>query len=514
MYRGSCGFPQGLPVLLGENMKKQVYNPFLPLTEYIPDGEPHVFGDRVYLYGSHDKAKSNRFCVQDYTVWSAPVDDLSDWICHGVTYKKSQDPRSQDDRPKEKYPDFYAPDCVQGNDGRYYLYYCAMGPHVHPFGPISVAVSDKPAGPFEYLGDIRNPDGTPLLKFLTNDPAVINDKGKIYLYYGWGLGFDFRSKALGWYFRWVESIIFKRSVKEIKETKPSIMNCVCIEMENDMLTVKKEPVSVLDSKDTADKKSEFYKHPFFEAASIRRFKDLYYLVYSSGVHNELAYATSEYPDHGFIFRGVIVSNSDLGINGNKKKKNAAGTIHGGIECIKGQYYVFYHRCTHNTDYSRQACAEPIEIEPDGTIQQVEITSCGLNGLPLAGVGTYPAAICCHLYGNVVPKLGNKHCTEHRRVLEQDGQVFIHDIDNSTVIGYKYYDYSGETEVTLKYRGYAKGVLDIKTEEDGGTLASLVIEPVETWNEISTKVPFPKGKSALYLVYNGKGKFDFLNFTLS
>jgi hypothetical protein len=35
--------------------KRQVYNPFLPLHEYIPDGEPHVFGDRVYLFGSHDK---------------------------------------------------------------------------------------------------------------------------------------------------------------------------------------------------------------------------------------------------------------------------------------------------------------------------------------------------------------------------------------------------------------------------------------------------------------------------
>ena len=52
-------------------------NPFLPLNEYIPDGEPHVFGDRVYLYGSHDQARSDRFCVQDYTVWSAPVDDLT-----------------------------------------------------------------------------------------------------------------------------------------------------------------------------------------------------------------------------------------------------------------------------------------------------------------------------------------------------------------------------------------------------------------------------------------------------
>lgn len=36
-------------------MKKQVYNPFLPMDICIADGEVHVFGDRVYLFGSHDK---------------------------------------------------------------------------------------------------------------------------------------------------------------------------------------------------------------------------------------------------------------------------------------------------------------------------------------------------------------------------------------------------------------------------------------------------------------------------
>lgn len=44
-------------------------NPLFPLNEYIPDGEAHVFGDRVYLYGSHDAENSDRFCVQDYSVW-------------------------------------------------------------------------------------------------------------------------------------------------------------------------------------------------------------------------------------------------------------------------------------------------------------------------------------------------------------------------------------------------------------------------------------------------------------
>ena len=72
-------------------MKKQVYNPYLPINEYIPDGEPHVFGDRVYVYGSHDKEGGYTFCMQDYVVYSAPVNDLSDWRYEGVSYKASQD---------------------------------------------------------------------------------------------------------------------------------------------------------------------------------------------------------------------------------------------------------------------------------------------------------------------------------------------------------------------------------------------------------------------------------------
>ncbi|MCR5718200.1 MAG: xylan 1,4-beta-xylosidase, partial [Oscillospiraceae bacterium] len=61
-------------------------NPFLPLWEYIPDGESHVFGDRVYLYGSHDCAASYRFCDDKLKVWSAPLSDLNHWMCHGISF--------------------------------------------------------------------------------------------------------------------------------------------------------------------------------------------------------------------------------------------------------------------------------------------------------------------------------------------------------------------------------------------------------------------------------------------
>ena len=51
-------------------------NPYLPLWEYIPDGEPRVFGNRVYVYGSHDRVGHDQFCDYVLKCWSAPVDDL------------------------------------------------------------------------------------------------------------------------------------------------------------------------------------------------------------------------------------------------------------------------------------------------------------------------------------------------------------------------------------------------------------------------------------------------------
>ena len=77
-------------------MKREAVNPFLPPNVYIPDGEPHVFGDRVYLFGSHDQENGDTFCMLDYEIWSAPVDDLADWSSKGTNYSASQDPRCSD----------------------------------------------------------------------------------------------------------------------------------------------------------------------------------------------------------------------------------------------------------------------------------------------------------------------------------------------------------------------------------------------------------------------------------
>lgn len=68
-------------------MKRQCYNPYLPSWEYIPDAEPKVFGQRLYIYGSHDLFGAKEYCEGDYVCWSTPVDDLSDWRYEGVIFK-------------------------------------------------------------------------------------------------------------------------------------------------------------------------------------------------------------------------------------------------------------------------------------------------------------------------------------------------------------------------------------------------------------------------------------------
>ena len=158
-------------------MSKQIYNPYMPSFEYVPDGEPHLFGDRIYLYGSHDRFDGAEYCLNDYVCYSADVKDLTDWRYEGVIYRKEQDPRNQNipaDTPPNQ-PRFgvevkdenslnppgihamWAPDVVQGPDGRYYLYYCL------DFLPeIGAAVCDTPAGQYEFLGLVRHKDGTPL----------------------------------------------------------------------------------------------------------------------------------------------------------------------------------------------------------------------------------------------------------------------------------------------------------------------------------------------------------------
>lgn len=491
-------------------MKKEIVNPFLPLDVYIADGEPHVFGDRIYLFGSHDKEGGDTYCILDYEFWSAPVDDLSNWSTKGISYSAKQDPQYGD---KLKY--MYAPDVVQGNDGRYYLYYCMSGEKgAGGYGQrISVAVCDSPDGKYEYYGFVRNPDGSPMLKYVTFDPAVICDNGIIRLYYGTWYPFHEYGRILDGIFHKVESGMFGKSASEIKAYADGIMGANHVELADDMLTIKSEPVHIMSS---IVKGTSFAKHPFFEASSIRKIGSAYYFIYSSSQGHELCYATSKYPDRKFVYGGTIISNGDISYKGRAKKDrlNTTGTNHGSIECINGQWYVFYHRNTNKTAYSRQACAEPIEIFPDGTIHQVEITTQGLNGKPLKAVGTFPASICCNLTNRKMPHQGNGFIKKDIPYITCAGGERIVVATNKSTIGYKYFEFQDIKTIIVTIRGSGNGTLEVRTKPEGSICGKIPIQPSDQWNNDNIAVSIPDGVHALYFRFCGTGKLNFKQFTFS
>ncbi|MDO4337298.1 MAG: family 43 glycosylhydrolase [Eubacteriales bacterium] len=489
-------------------MKKQAINPFLPMHEYIPDGEPHVFGDRVYLFGSHDKENGDTYCVLDYTIYSASVDNLADWTNKGINYSGRQDPLAT-----EEWKYLYAPDVVQGNDGKFYLYYCLSGYAGKGGyqGPISVAVCDTPDGKYEFYGHVQYADGTLLKRFVPFDPAVMNDDGVIRLYYGTCFFFaDKENMWNRWLFRKIESGLFSKPVEEVK--MEDVMGAVTCVLEDDMITVKTGPVKIMPSK---VKGTEFEGHGFFEASSIRKIGSKYYFIYSSQNNHELCYATSAYPDKNFRYGGVIVSNGDVGIDGRTEKDslNMIGNNHGSIVNINGAWYVFYHRPTNKSAYSRQACAEPIIISEDGQILQAEMTSCGLNGGPLKGSGKYPAAMCCNLFKGRMPRPINGFTKKKIPYVKgRNGKTIVSDICDGTVIGYKYFEFSGKTEVSVAVRGGA-GELIIRTSLNGSEKGRIQIEENPMWTVFKTTVDFMKQEKALYFEYKGNSPIEFLGLEL-
>lgn len=465
---------------------KQIYNPYLPLNEYIPDGEPHVFGDRLYIFGSHDKENGEKFCELDYVCYSTPTEDLTDWRFEGVIYQKTQDPENPDGTLS-----LYAPDVCQGPDGRFYLFYC-----LEFLDSISVAVCDTPAGKYEYYGRIHYPDGRNLSENLPYDPSVIYTDGHIYLYYGFA----------------PTTLNIPRYL-ELDKPGGSV-----VELEPDMLTVKEGPNIILPST-LYGKGTSFEGHEYFEAPSIRKICGRFYLVYSSIHAHELCYAVSDHPMSGFEFGGVLVSNGDIGYQerASEDRLMAIGNNHGGLVKVRDQWYIFYHRHTHNNAYNRQGCAEPVEIGKNGHIPQVTITTSGMNGQPLAGRGTYPASICCNLTNGKMPMMpskgrGNK-ADDFPIIASKNGIQYLSGITTGTLIGYKYFRLKETQKLTLICRGTASGRILIKTGLEKSPETSVEIHPSKEWDSFSVTHMFQEQALELYFVFDGTGMLEIKEFIL-
>ena len=404
-------------------------NPYMPLWEHVPDGEPRVFtynGEtRIYLYGSHDTKKTD-YCGPDYVVWSAPVDDPTNWTCHGVCYTASDG------------GDLYAPDVVQKGD-TFYMYAAE-----NRGSSIMLVTSKCPWGPFE----------NPVKTELGFDPGIlVDDDGRVYAFWG------FCESHAG-------------------------------ELNDDMATLKPETVRhhiMGHSKPFWIKEDDGHVDPvdgFFEASSPRKINGKYVLIYSkryeypkpsNGVFGScngfLSYKWCDTPLGDYRPGGDISFNGGeviTGPDGNGIMTYQWGNNHGSLMKVKDQWYVFYHRQTGCNEYSRQAMVEPVDIATgkDGKIyigkityengepvssDVVEATSQGFYLDGLDAFATISAGYTCHMYdglGKPMYQDNAEGTNKDRRVAhimpvyEGDSSPVV-DIQSGATIGFKYLNFGTE-----------------------------------------------------------------------
>lgn len=462
-------------------------NPYLPSTENIPDGEPKRFGDRIYVFGSHDEHGATNYCTGPYVGWSAPVTDPSRWRYEGVLLEKGLDPLDPDgDR------DYFAPDVAQGPDGRYYLFYSIENSFV-----ISVAVCDTPAGSYRFLGHVRDQSGHVLgssegdpFQF---DPAVlVDDDGRIYLYSGQGMPTD-----------------------QIGGRK--VLGSMVCELDADMLTAK-TPQRVVTSR----QENCFEDNPFFEASSIRKIDGKYVFIYSPlpNVHN-LCYAVSEYPDRSFRYQGVLVSNGDLFLEKQQEPpipKTYWGNNHGSVLELDGDYYVFYHRHTNKCAWNRQGCVERLQRGTDGRFLQSPISSLGFRKDAFPADGSYGAYIACGLKKKDPEPFRPYQFYEFTEAdpyltrEDETAQQYIANLRDGSRAEYRYFAFTGrDTSLSVEIRGPGRGTL-LVTTQSGQTLSELVVVPSGTWHTVSAALKAGAGTEELIFTYRGTKYIDLLCFT--
>ena len=522
MLLASCNSNQKATAEQVETGMKTVGNPYLPLWEHIPDGEPYVFEDpdqpgkyRVYIYGSHD-TRITDYCGREQVVWSASVDSLNNWRYDGEILAVSKNAKGELINKDSLADVLFAPDVtlVTDKDGKktYYLY-----PNDQHGGRNGlIAKSDRPDGPFEVCNWSKNdPNATDGI--LAFDPGVfVDDDGRVYGYWGFG-----------------ESNGAELDPATMATVKPGT------KIVKHMISGYKEP-------------GQFR---FFEASSIRKIKDKYVFIYSRFTEEgefglpttnyTLAYAYSDKPLGPWTYGGTIIDGRarEKDEQGNViASANVSGNTHGSICEINGQWYVFYHRQSGLNEFARQAMVAPIEVKvQEGAGGKVEIsegeyTSEGfaLNGLD--PFERHSAGICCWYTGPKVAEhkwpnnifygsyVETSYGTDNKFAkpysLKNNTNLVVNNTAGS-IVGYKYFNFDalkGRKDVKLLLKLIPEGVdgkitimIDRPWTSQGGKeigtielKADMKQEPTETTTSLPALSELT-GKHALFFVFSSDTK---------
>lgn len=410
-------------------------NPYLPLWEYIPDGEPYVFEDpdnpgkyRIYLYGSHD-ILVDTYCGRNQVVWSAPVEHPEQWRYDGVVFVSDKNRDGELLREDGQGDLLYAPDiCERINaDGtkEYYFY-----PNVQAGGRgCLVAKGKRPDGPFEVCNWSEDDPNVCVGTFGFDPACFIDDDGRVYGYWGGG----------------------RKSFAA--ELDPATM-----------ATVKPGTEVISHMVSGANEEGVFR---FFEASSIRKFKNKYIFIFSRITEDgefglpssnyTLAYAWSDSPLGPWTYGGTIIDGRARGIDASGKTIVTAtpnGNTHGSICRIGRKWWVFYHRQCGTDEFSRQAMVAPIKLKiRKGAviITEGEYTSEGFMTHGLDPFSTIPAGLACYYTGpkgatEKFPKFwfsgSYVQATRLQEGESSETKTLCPVVNNTagSVVGYKYIDF--------------------------------------------------------------------------
>ena len=456
-----------------------VGNPYLPLWEHIPDGEPYVFEDpdqpgkqRVYIYGSHDVIKTD-YCGRDQVVWSASVDSLNNWRYDGVILVVDKNAKGEPFDSAGTADVLFAPDVTLVTDANGKKTYYLFPNDQTGFRNGLIAKSDRPDGPFEVC-NWKDDNPNQVEGIYGFDPAVfVDDDGRVYGYWG-----------------------FEHSYAA--EIDPTTMCTV------------KPGTKVVDGMISGRNEPGIFS--FFEASSIRKIKDKYVFIYSRFTKDgefglpvsnyTLAYAYSDHPLGPWTYGGTIIDGRGREIN-EQGDTIASGVVdgntHGSICEIKGQWYVFYHRQAGLDEYARQAMVAPIEVKvQEGAGGKVEISEGEYNseGFALEGLNPlerHSAGLACwitgprvashewpkHIYNGsyVETAYGTETNYEAPYDLKNNTNRIVNNTDGS-IVGYKYFNFS------LLNGGNPRLLLRLVPEGVNGTITIMADRP---WTSQGGKV---------------------------
>ena len=531
-------------------------NPYLPLWEHLPDGEPRVFEDpdnpgkyRAYIIGSHDVTYT-AYCGNDVRMWSAPVEDLSQWRDEGPIFSHYVDGR---------WDTMYAPDLVEVKDkatGKktYWLYPHSRGWRRTPM----VCKGDRPNGPFTPVN--LTPDGRQCVEgsLIDFDPSVF-----------------------------IENITDKKDPDYDKGFRAYVFygfqHSTACELDQNTMYSKRQGTDLIDPFIPAssadgrllDRAGSEYKalykgqNPldfnFFEASSIRQVGNKYVMVFSGysgkeyglgNTNSALRYAYGDSPLGPWRSGGVLVDSRGVVVNEDGSKlitTNAGHNTHGSLQEINGHWYVFYHRPPRGFGNARQAMVAPVKIEWDkksvadgGKVRIVgydpytknnewtakasdgneytgaEVTSEGFQIYGLPPYAYYSAGLACYMYG---PN-SNQWMQDNHDVW--NNSMDLAGIQNGGIVGFKYFGFGGlakdskgckafegtkkgdgtTLELTMTPSGKGNFKIHVKLDDPWkGQEIGIIDVPASANNKRTYSVDVPAvegltGKHAIYLVVEG------------